>query len=65
MFEKEEGQQQGEKRAGRSLLDRGGAGPEGRAEPLPSHGHTEASLHDETTDHSTAPEEEEERDREE
>lgn len=57
MLEKEEGWLQEEKPPGRSLLDGGGAGPTDRAEPLPSHGHTEASLHDETRNHSTATEE--------
>ncbi len=54
----EEQEQQEEQPAGRSLLDGGYAGPEDRAELLPSHGRTEASLHDETTNRSTAAEEE-------
>lgn len=55
MPEEEEEEQQ-EKPAGRSLLDVEGAGPGDRAEPLPSHGDTEANLHDGTTNHSTATE---------
>ena len=58
MLEKEEEWLQEEKPPGRSLLDRGGADPMDRAELLPSHGHTEASLHDETRNHSAATEEE-------
>lgn len=46
-----------ERPAGRSLLDGGGAGPGGRAEPLSFHGCTAANLHDGTPDRSTAPEE--------
>lgn len=45
-----------ERPAGRSLLDGGGAGPGGRAEPLSFHGRTAANLHDGTPDRSTAPE---------
>jgi len=57
------GDKEEQKPAGRSLLDEEGGGPEDTTEPLPSHGGTEASLHDGNTDHSAATEEEEETER--